>query len=125
VYSTIEKKVLFVTVTEGSTYKEIRSSIGELGIVRPAMEDALERLATNAKYREVVDPPLLQTGVAKAATGRIKVKRVKEFSGDLKSHIELIKASVATITANKGSAQRVRHLRGRHRGHRRARGVRL
>src|SRR5206468_6214664 len=31
------------------------------------------------------------------------VKRVTEFSGDLKSHIDRIKSAVATVTANKGS----------------------
>src|SRR5207302_8610719 len=34
---------------------------------------------------------------------KIKIKRVKEFTGDLKSHIDLIKAAVATVTANKGN----------------------
>jgi serine protease Do len=103
VYSTIEKKVIFTNVTEGSTYDEVKSDIGELGIVRPAFADALERLAIDLKYREVVDPPTAQTGTAKATIARIKIKRMKEFSGDLKTHIDLIKASVATITANKGT----------------------
>jgi S1-C subfamily serine protease len=104
VYSTLEKKVIYTTVTEGSTYSEVKSDIGELGIVRPALADALERLAMDPKYREVVDPPAAQTRTAaKATAARIKIKRTKEFSGELKSHIDLIKASVATITANKGT----------------------
>jgi len=102
VYSTLEKKVIFTTVTDGSTYEEVKSEIGELGIVRPALADAIERLALDAKYRQVVDPP---TAVAtpKASAARIKIKRAKEFSSELKSHIDLIKAAVATVTANKGS----------------------
>lgn len=102
VYSTLEKKVIFTTVTDGSTYDEVKSEIGELGIVRPALADAIERLALDAKYRQLVDPPA-SPAAPKAAAARIKIKRAKEFSGDLKSHINLIKAAVATVTANKGS----------------------
>src|SRR5262249_8335918 len=57
VYSPIEKKVLFTTVTEGSTYGEVESRIGEPGILRPAVADSAERLALNDGYRNVVDPP--------------------------------------------------------------------
>jgi S1-C subfamily serine protease len=74
-----------------------------LGIVRPALADALERLAMTPKYKEIIDPPKPQAELVKATSARIRIKRVKEFSGDLKSHIDLIKASVATVTANKGS----------------------
>jgi S1-C subfamily serine protease len=100
VYSTIEKKVVFVTDTEGSTYTEIESAIGEPGILRPAMADAVERLASDAKYREIVDPPT----VIRVATGpRIKIRATKAFIGDLKNNIEGIRKSVVTVTANKGT----------------------
>ena len=104
VFSTLEKKVVFATTTEGSTYSEVESTIGEPGILRPAVADALEKLAANRKYREIIDPPALVAGLAKAVAGpKIKIKRAKEFSGELKSHIEAIKAAIATVTANKGS----------------------
>ena len=102
VYSTLEKRVLLTITTEGSTYREVESSIGEAGIIRPAFADALERLATSPKYRDVVDPPR-KTEIAQAAGSRIRIKRVQEFSGDLKSNIESIKKAVATVTANRGS----------------------
>jgi serine protease Do len=103
IYSTLEKKVLLTTTTEGSTYGDVESAIGEPGILRPAFADALERLATSAKYRETVDPPKAKTELAKAIGPRIKIRRVKEFSTDLKSNIETIKKSVATVTANRGT----------------------
>jgi len=103
VFSTLEKKVVFVTTTEGSTYSEVESTIGEPGILRPAMAVALERLALDPKYRAIVDAPAVQTTADKTTAARIKIKRTKEFSGDLKNHIDLIKAAVATITANKGT----------------------
>lgn len=102
VYSTLEKKVLLSTITEGTTYRDVETAIGELGFLRPAFADALERLATSAKYREVVDPPK-QLEVARAAGSRIRIKHVQEFSGDLKSNIERIRKGVATVTANRGS----------------------
>jgi S1-C subfamily serine protease len=103
VYSTLEKKVIFVATTEGSTYREVESNVGEPGILRPAVADALERLAVDPKYRQVIDPPEATTEVAKTAEAKIKIRRVKEYTGDLKSHINLIKAAVATVTANRGS----------------------
>ena len=103
IYSTLEKKVVLVSRSEGSTYTDVESTIGEAGILRPALADALEKLAVDAKYRQIVDPPASMTELAKATAGRIKIKHVKEFSGDLKSHIDLIKAAVATITANRGT----------------------
>ena len=102
VYSTIEKKVVLTAVTEGSTYTEIESNLGEDGIIRPAFADALERLARNPKYLEVVDPPK-KTEPARPAVARIRIQRVREFSGDLKSNIESIKKAVATVTANRGT----------------------
>src|SRR5206468_2165829 len=57
VYSTIDKKLILTTTTEGSTHSEIESTVGEAGILRPAMAEALERLALDPKYRQVVDPP--------------------------------------------------------------------
>jgi S1-C subfamily serine protease len=102
VYSMLEKKVVLTTVTEGSTYSDVESSIGEAGLIRPAFADALERLARNSKYREVVDPPK-KGEMARATGARIRIQRVREFSGDLKSNIESIKKAVATVTANRGS----------------------
>jgi serine protease Do len=103
VYSNLEKKVVYAATTEGSTYTEVESDIGELGIVRTALADALERLAIDPKYREVIDPPTPRADLAKATLARIRIKRVNQFSGDLKTHIELIRAAVATVTANKGT----------------------
>jgi len=57
VFSRLEKKVILTVTTEGSTYTQVESEIGYRGIVRPAFADALERLATDPKYRDVVDPP--------------------------------------------------------------------
>jgi S1-C subfamily serine protease len=103
VFSTLEKKVIYTTTTEGSTYSEVESTIGEAGILRPAVAVALEKLALDPKYRAIIDPPVAQTASPKATAARIRIKRVQEFSGDLKSNIDLIKAAVATVTANKGS----------------------
>jgi S1-C subfamily serine protease len=101
VYSILEKKVLFTTTTEGSTYTDIESAMGQAGLLRPALSDAAEKLAMNRGYREVIDPP---TAVAEAVkTARLKIKRVKEFTGDVKSNIESIRRAVATVTANKRS----------------------
>lgn len=57
VYSALEKKIVFTTTTEGSTYGEIERGIGEPGIIRAALADALERLALNPSYRDLIDPP--------------------------------------------------------------------
>ncbi len=100
VYSTLEKKVVFTYTTEGSTYGEIESAIGEPGIIRPALGDAAERLALAPAYRELIDPKTPAPAVAVAS--RIKVKRLAEFSGDVKANIEAIKKGVVTVTANKG-----------------------
>jgi S1-C subfamily serine protease len=62
----------------------------------------LEKLARNKSYREVIDPPK-KMAVARAAAPRIRIKRVRELSGELKSHIEMIKKAVVTVTANRGS----------------------
>jgi len=99
VYSTMEKKVIFTAITEGSTYKDVESTIGETGIVRPALADAVERLAVVPGYREAIDPP---KSVLVAKTERFKIKRTKGFTGDVKSNIDAIKRAVATVTANKG-----------------------
>jgi serine protease Do len=103
VYSTLEKKVVFVATTEGSTYHEVESSVGEPGLLRPAVADALERLALDPRYRRIIDPPEVTTEVARAGPAKLKIKRLKEFTGELKSHINVIKAAVATITANRGT----------------------
>ena len=57
IYSTLEKKVIAVIPTEGSTYKEVESRLDQLGYLRIALADAVQRLAISARYREVVDPP--------------------------------------------------------------------
>jgi len=100
VYSSIDRKVIFVATTEGSTYGEVDSIVGEAGIVRPALADASERLAMSPGYREVIDPAKAPVEVAKAT--KIKIKRAKQFSGSVTSNIESIKKAVATVTANKG-----------------------
>lgn len=102
IYSTLEKRVLLTTSTEGTTYGDVDSRIGETGIVRSAFADALERLAADPKYREVVDPPK-KPEFARGGGARIRIKHVQEFSGDLKSNIETIRKAVATVTANRGS----------------------
>lgn len=102
VYSTLEKKIMYVTATEGSTYGDVESTIGEAGLLRPALADALEKLALDPKYKDVVDPPVSPV-VRKPDVPRTKIKRVKEFTEDLKRHLEPIKAAVATVTANRGS----------------------
>jgi S1-C subfamily serine protease len=99
VYSTIQRKVIFTAITEGSTYQDVESTIGETGIVRPALADAVERLAMVPGYREAIDPP---KGVPVAKTERFKIKRTKRFTGDVKSNIDAIRKAVATVTANKG-----------------------
>jgi S1-C subfamily serine protease len=100
VYATLEKKVVFVATNEGSTYGEVESAIGEAGILRPALADAVRRLAASTAYRDVVDPS--KTAVAVANVARLRIKRVKQFTGDVKSNIESIRQAVATVTANKG-----------------------
>jgi S1-C subfamily serine protease len=100
VYSSIDRKIIFVTTTEGSTYGEVESIVGEPGIIRPALADAVERLALRPDYREVIDAAKAPAEVAKAA--KIKIKRAKQFTGSVTSNIESIKKAVATVTANKG-----------------------
>lgn len=100
VYSALEKKVVFTTTTEGTTYGEIESAVGEPGILRPALSDAVERLARTAAYRDLIDQPR-PVGEAPRAT-RIRIKRLAEFAGDVKGNLEAIKKAVVTVTANKG-----------------------
>lgn len=102
VYSLLEKKVIFTTTTEGSTYGEIFSTIGQGGILRPALADAAERLATSAPYRAVIDAPKATPTAVAASSTRIHVRRAKEFAGELKGNIEVIRKAVATVTANRG-----------------------
>jgi hypothetical protein len=56
-YVPMEQKVVLVVTTEGSTYGDVESSTGEGQIFRPALEDAIRRLAESAAYRAVIDPP--------------------------------------------------------------------
>lgn len=56
-YVPIERKVVLVLTTEGSTYEDVRSFSGEAGLFRLAFEDAIRRLAESAAYHLVIDPP--------------------------------------------------------------------
>jgi len=102
VYANLDKKVVLVTTTEGSTYREIESSVGQMGLLRAALADAVERLASAEAYRAVVDPPAA-TVTAPPERGRIKIKRARAYSGGLKSNLEGVRRAVLTVTANKGS----------------------
>src|SRR5436189_86661 len=51
-----QRKVVRVVSTEGSTYGEIRSSTGEIAILRAALEDAIRRLAESEPHRSTIDP---------------------------------------------------------------------
>jgi hypothetical protein len=57
IYSTLEKKVIAVIPTEGATYKEVESRLAQLGYLRIALADAVQRLAISPRYREIIDPP--------------------------------------------------------------------
>ncbi len=105
VYSTIDKKVVFSTVTEGSTYGTLDSTIGQPGILRPAFQDAVTRLALDDGWRTVIDPPAASAaaGAAPGAAPRIRIRRAKEFTGGMQAHVDAIRSAVATITANLGS----------------------
>jgi len=100
VYSVLEKKVIYTVVTEGSTYGDVESNIGEPGILRPALADAVERLSAQDGYRRAIDPPTAAAEPARVA--RLKIKGAKSFSGDVKINLENIKKAVGTVTANKG-----------------------
>jgi serine protease Do len=100
VYSPLEKKIVLTITTEGTTYGEIESGIGEPGIIRPALADAVERLAQSASYRDLIDQPKAVAEAPRVA--RIKIKRAIEFSGDVKANLAAIKKAVVTVTANKG-----------------------
>ncbi|HET7785639.1 MAG TPA: serine protease [Myxococcales bacterium] len=100
VYSALEKKIVFTTTTEGTTYGEVESSVGEPGIIRPALADAIERLALVPSYRNVIDPPAAAAEAPRVA--RIKIKRAAEFAGDVRANLAAIKKAVVTVTANKG-----------------------
>ncbi len=100
VYSVLEKKVIYTVSTEGSTYGEVESNIGEPGILRPALADAVERLSAQDGYRRAIDPPAAAADTARVA--RLRIKRAKAFSGDVKNNMESIKKAVGTVTANKG-----------------------
>lgn len=103
IYSAIEKKVVFVTITEGSTYGDVESTIGEPGILRPALADAAERLAADPKYRQVVDPAQAGAPIVAAVVGRMKIRPAKQFVGPLKSNLEAIRKAAVTVSANRGS----------------------
>jgi S1-C subfamily serine protease len=100
IYSTIDRRVLLVVTTEGSTYGDVESAVGEAGIIRPALADAAERLALSPAYRGIIDAPRPVSENGKVA--KIRIKRGKQFSGSVTMNIDAIKRAVATVTANKG-----------------------
>jgi S1-C subfamily serine protease len=103
-YSTLEKKIVVSVVTEGSTYGQVASTIGQPGILRPAFEDAVERLARSDAFRKAVDPPSAPTAAAQVAgSARIRLRCARGFSGGMQANIEAIRRAVATVTANGGS----------------------
>lgn len=67
VYSPVEKKVLGVFQTDGTTYQEIASDIGQPGLLRPALQDAVEKLAALHGYQRLIDPPASESPAARAA----------------------------------------------------------
>jgi S1-C subfamily serine protease len=103
VYSMLEKKVVFTTVTEGATDGEVHSEYGQVGLFRPAFADAAARLAASTAYRDLVDPPAAQATATQPAAPRLHLRRAKALAGDLKANVALIKQAVTTVTANKGS----------------------
>jgi S1-C subfamily serine protease len=106
VYSKLEKKVVLVTRTAGSTGGEIESTVGEQGLLRAAFRDAVGRLARSPAYREVVDPPARPAQPAPAAAVAAAVARVRRapaLAGGLDANLAAVREAVATVTANKGS----------------------
>jgi serine protease Do len=101
VYSPIEKKIVFTTTTEGSTYAEIESNVGEPGLLRVALADSTEKLARDPRFKDVVDPPAAPKPAV--AASRMKLRRSPPFSGELKANLEAVRKSVATVTSNRGS----------------------
>lgn len=98
VFSNLEKRVVLVVTTEGSTRGTIESTIGEPGLLRVALQDAAIRLAADASFYRLVasQPP------AAEVASRIRLKRLQELSGELKANLETVRKAVATITANRG-----------------------
>ncbi|HEX9049293.1 MAG TPA: serine protease [Anaeromyxobacter sp.] len=107
VFSTLEKKIVFTTVTQGTTYGEVASTIGQAGLIRPALQDAVERLAVDPGYRKVIDPPAAALPVTVAAAtsppARFRIRCAKEFSGGMQANVEAIRRAVVTVTANRAS----------------------
>jgi S1-C subfamily serine protease len=102
IYSSIEKKVVLTLTTVGSTYQNVETSIGDIGILRVALADATHRLAELPAYRSLIDPPAgAAAGVNKQA--RHVLKRAKVLTGGVQGNMETIKRAVATVHANKGS----------------------
>jgi S1-C subfamily serine protease len=102
VFSTLEKKVVLSVTTEGSTGQEVESRVGQQGILRVAIADALGRLAVSNDYRGLVDPPQATAG-ATLPPARLTIKTAKAFEGSLQQHLGAIREAVVTVTANKGS----------------------
>ena len=92
-YSTLEKKVILTRTSEGTTYGEMESEVGEVGILRQAFSDATERLARDPAYRLAIDP----AAAATAQRNRIRIRRVPESSGDLELNLAATRASVVGV----------------------------
>jgi serine protease Do len=54
VYSNLERKVIFETTTEGTTYSKIETNLGLEGLLRVAFADAAQRLALSDGYRALL-----------------------------------------------------------------------
>lgn len=101
-YSVLEKKVIGHFVTEGATPGDVKSEIGEAGIIRVAFGDAAERLALTSAYRATIDPgPSAPIATREAA--KVHVHLAQAFAGDLNAHLAAVKRAVVTVTANRGS----------------------
>jgi S1-C subfamily serine protease len=94
-YSTVEKKVILTTVTEGTTYGEMESEVGEVGILRQAFLDATERLARDRSYRAAIDPASVASPTAKR--NRIRIRRVPESSDGLEQNLLATRNSLVNV----------------------------
>jgi len=99
-YSTTEQKVILSRVTEGTTYGEMESEVGEVGILRTAFADAAERLAQDPAYRTAIDPGV----VASAPKARIRVRRLPESVADLQDTLPAIRRAVVAIAGDEEGA---------------------
>jgi serine protease Do len=67
--------------------------------LRAALGDATARLASSRAYHEVVEA---KARVADAPDVTIRLRRAKEFNGDLKMNLESVRKAVVLVTANRG-----------------------